>query len=356
MPNLTVSLAERSYAIHIESGFLSQRSPIPILGKKALLIVTDSHVAPLYFDLLKAHIQRPDCPVWIMPAGEQEKNLVRFSELIHFLAENKFTRDSCILALGGGVVGDLAGFAASCYMRGIDFIQVPTTLLAMVDSSVGGKTAVDLPEGKNLVGAFHQPKAVWIDPSVLNTLPEREFKAGLAEVVKYGAIIDAHFFEWLEINAQALLAKQADVLEHAIAKSCQFKAEIVMRDETEQGDRALLNFGHTFGHALEVLLDYSTLIHGEAVAIGMVLAAKFSAEQGYASAVDSIRLEKLLQTFGLPTQMPIGLNPEHIIDKMRIDKKAIAGEIRLILWRGIGKAFIEKNVSSVALLPFLKLK
>jgi 3-dehydroquinate synthase len=280
--------------------------------------------------------------------------LERFSELVHTLATHQLTRDSCILALGGGVVGDLAGFAAACYMRGIDFIQIPTTLLAMVDSSVGGKTAVDLPTGKNLVGAFHQPKAVWIDPNVLQTLPEREYKAGLAEVVKYGAIIDVGFFKWLENNAPALLTKQADVLEQAIAKSCQYKTEIVMRDETEQGDRALLNFGHTFGHAMEVLLDYSALVHGEAVAIGMVLAAKFSAQLGYASVDDYVRLEQLLQTFGLPTTMPSGLNPESIINKMRMDKKAVSGEIRLILWRGIGKAFIEKKVSSDALMQFLQ--
>lgn len=354
MHQLTVSLADRSYPIRIESGLLNQSVTHFDLRSRKILIVSDTNVAPLYSNNLKAIIQSSDSPVWTMPAGEQEKNLTRFTELIHFLAEHKLTRDSCIVALGGGVIGDLAGFAAACYMRGIDFIQVPTTLLAMVDSSVGGKTAVDLPSGKNLVGAFYQPKAVWIDPNVLITLPDREFKAGLAEVVKYGAIFDAEFFAWLENNAQALLNKQADVLEAAIAKSCQYKAEIVARDEHEQGDRALLNFGHTFGHALEVLLDYSDLVHGEAVAIGMVLAAKFSAEHGYSSNVDSGRLEKLLSSFGLPTQMPTGLNAEHIIDKMRIDKKAVAGEIRLILWHGIGEAFVEKKVSSDALLHFLQ--
>ncbi|HWS40845.1 MAG TPA: 3-dehydroquinate synthase [Arenimonas sp.] len=354
MHQLTVSLADRSYPIRIESGLLNQSVTHFDLRSRKILIVSDTNVAPLYSNNLKAVIQSSDCPVWTMPAGEQEKNLARFTELIHFFAENKLTRDSCIVALGGGVIGDLAGFAAACYMRGIDFIQVPTTLLAMVDSSVGGKTAVDLPSGKNLVGAFYQPKAVWIDPNVLITLPDREYKAGLAEVVKYGAILDTEFFAWLENNAQALLNKQADVLENAIAKSCQYKADIVARDEHEQGDRALLNFGHTFGHALEVLLDYSDLVHGEAVAIGMVLAAKFSAEHGYSSNADSDRLEKLLSSFGLPTQMPTGLNAEHIIDKMRIDKKAVAGEIRLILWNGIGEAFVEKKVSSDALLHFLQ--
>ena len=354
MPHLTVSLADRSYPIRIESGLLNHVTMPLDFGNRTVLIVSDSNVAPLYVEKLKTLIQREECPTWTMPAGEQEKTLSRFSELIHFLAENKLTRDSCILALGGGVVGDLAGFAAACYMRGIDFIQVPTTLLAMVDSSVGGKTAVDLPTGKNLVGAFFQPKAVWIDPNVLATLPDREYKAGLAEVVKYGAIMDADFFAWLEDNTQALLNKQSEIVEQAIAKSCQYKADIVARDEHEQGDRALLNFGHTFGHALEVLLDYNSLVHGEAVAIGMVLAAKFSVEHGYAKSEDMQRLENLLETFGLPTKMPARLNPEHILEKMRIDKKATAGEIRLVLWRGIGKAFIEKKVSSQGLLTFLQ--
>jgi 3-dehydroquinate synthase len=353
MPTLTVALAQRSYPIHIESGLLHAEADARLSGHGAMLIVTDTHVGPLYAEQLKRYIKRPDCPVWQMPAGEQEKNLTRFGELLGFLAEHKLTRDSCIVALGGGVVGDLAGFAAACYMRGIAFIQVPTSLLAMVDSSVGGKTAVDLPAGKNLVGAFHQPKAVWIDPSVLNTLPEREFIAGLAEVLKYGAIIDAEFFTWLEQHSVGLLAKQPKLIEQAIARSCQYKAAIVARDETEQGDRALLNFGHTFGHALEVLLDYSTLVHGEAVAIGMLLAAEFSAVLGVASVQDAARLKSLLQDFGLPTSIPTGLNATDILNKMRLDKKARHGELRLVLWHGIGKAYIEQNVSAEALLRFL---
>jgi len=353
MPTLNVALAQRSYPIIIESGLLNTHADSSHLGHSAILIVTDSHVGPLYAEQLKRHINRPNCPVWQMPAGEQEKNLTRFSELLGFLAEQKLTRDSCIIALGGGVVGDLAGFAAACYMRGIAFIQVPTTLLAMVDSSVGGKTAVDLPAGKNLVGAFHQPKAVWIDPSVLTTLSEREFKAGLAEVLKYGAIIDADFFSWLEQNSAGLLSKQTDFIEQAIARSCQHKADIVARDETEQGERALLNFGHTFGHALEVLLDYSDLVHGEAVAIGMLLAAEFSAECGLASKQDAARLESLLQELGLPTAIPNGLKADAILDKMRLDKKARHGELRLVLWRGIGQAYMAKDVSAEALLRFL---
>ena len=354
MPTLNVALAQRSYPIIIESGFLSLPAEASLSEHAALLIVTDSHVGPLYAEQLKRYINRPYCPVWQMPAGEQEKNLTRFGELLEFLAEQKLTRDSCIIALGGGVVGDLAGFAAACYMRGIAFIQVPTSLLAMVDSSVGGKTAVDLPAGKNLVGAFHQPKAVWIDPRVLHTLPEREFTAGLAEVVKYGAIIDADFFSWLEQNSSRLVAKDSDIIEQAIARSCQHKADIVARDETEQGERALLNFGHTFGHALEVLLDYSALVHGEAVAIGMLLAAEFSAELGVASRQDAARLKRLLQDFGLATDIPNGLQAEAILDKMRLDKKARHGELRLILWRGIGQAYMAQDVSAEVLLRFIQ--
>jgi 3-dehydroquinate synthase len=353
MPELTVALAQRSYPILIESGLLGAPMNAEAMGRGAVLIVTDDHVGPLYAEQVKSCIARPDCPVWSMPAGEQEKNLVRFAELLDFMAASGLTRDGCVLALGGGVVGDLAGFAAACYMRGIAFIQVPTSLLAMVDSSVGGKTAVDLPAGKNLAGAFHQPKAVWIDPGVLDTLPVREYRAGLAEVVKAGAIAGEEFFTWLETHAAALAAKDPAAIEQAIARSCRLKADIVARDETEQGDRALLNFGHTFGHALEVLLDYGTLVHGEAVAIGMVLAADYSARLGQASQADADRLSRLLQGFGLPTRLPAGLSAERIIEKMRLDKKARHGELRLVLWRGIGSCYMHPNVAAADLLHFL---
>lgn len=353
MPELTVALAQRSYPIIIESGLLGAPMNATATGHGAVLIVTDSHVGPLYAERLKRCIGRPDCPVWSMPAGEQEKNLARFAELLDFLAASGMTRDSCLLALGGGVVGDLAGFAAACYMRGIAFIQVPTSLLAMVDSSVGGKTAVDLPAGKNLAGAFHQPKAVWIDPEVLDTLPDREYIAGLAEVVKAGAIAGGEFFSWLETHAEALAAKDPAAVGEAIARSCRLKADIVARDETEQGDRALLNFGHTFGHALEVLLDYGSLVHGEAVAIGMALAAEYSAQLGLAGLDEADRLKRLLQGFGLPTQLPAAMDPERIVEKMRLDKKALRGELRLVLWRGIGSCYVHPNASATALLRFL---
>ncbi|MFM6988848.1 MAG: 3-dehydroquinate synthase [Arenimonas sp.] len=353
MPELHVELAARRYPIHIESGLLRRRIAALAQAPERMLIVTDDNVGPLYADALKQAIGRPDCPVWRMPAGEAEKNLARFGELLERMAERGLTRDARVLALGGGVIGDLAGFAASCYMRGIAFVQIPTTLLAMVDSSVGGKTAVDLPAGKNLVGAFHQPQAVYIDPDVLATLPEREFRAGLAEVLKYGAIVDARFVDWLEDNAEALLAREPAALEGAILLSCRHKAGIVARDETEQGERALLNFGHTFGHALEVLLDYGNLLHGEAVAIGMQLAADFSVELGCADIGDSQRLRALLTRFGLPTGLPAGLDAEAVVAKMRLDKKAAAGRLRLILWRGVGKAFIAEDVDAGALTAFL---
>lgn len=354
MLEINVSLAERSYPIRIGAGLLSANQGLAASCPGALLLVTDDNVGPLYADRLKSAIERPACAIWQMPAGEQEKNLARFSQLLDTMAAQRITRDGMVLALGGGVVGDLAGFAAACYMRGIAFIQIPTTLLAMVDSSVGGKTAVDLTAGKNLAGAFHQPKAVWIDTDVLKTLPEREFRAGLAEVVKYAALGDADFFSWLELHAEEILAKEPDILVSAIGRCCAQKAGIVGRDETEQGERALLNFGHTFGHALEVLLDYGTLLHGEAVAIGMQLAADYCTARNLASGSDATRLQALLQAFGLPTQMPPGLTAAGMIEKMRLDKKAHHHQLRLILWRGIGRSFIAEDIDANDLLSFLQ--
>ena len=264
------------------------------------------------------------------------------------LADFGATRDACVFALGGGVVGDLAGFAAACWMRGIDVVQLPTTLLAMVDSSVGGKTAVDLPQGKNLVGAFHQPRAVIADTATLTTLPERELRAGCAEVVKYGALGDATFFGWLEDHVGALLARDARALADAIAHCCEQKAAIVARDETEQGERALLNFGHSFGHALETAGGYGALLHGEAVAIGMCLAARLSAQLGRASAADAERLANLLRRFDLPTALPAGSDAQRLLELMRLDKKNVSGRLRLVLWRGIGRAEIASDVDEAA--------
>jgi 3-dehydroquinate synthase len=351
------------YDILIGPGLLDDARVAQTLRGRHALIVSDTHVAPLYAQRVEQTLRaaRPSLHIarYVLPAGEQEKTLERFCECLDALAALGATRDAAVVALGGGVVGDLAGFAAACWMRGIDLVQLPTTLLAMVDSSVGGKTAVDLPAGKNLVGAFHAPRAVLADVTVLRTLPERELRAGLAEVVKYGAIFDDAFFGWLETHAQALAAGDQAALSEAIAKSCVYKAEVVSRDPCEQGERALLNFGHTFGHAIEAEQGYAgtgrdALNHGEAVAVGMVLAARLSAALGRAPGADAQRLQALLQRLGLPTRIPAGLDAQALLQRMRLDKKADAGGLRFILWHRIGDAHIASGISDEAVLAVLR--
>ena len=350
---LDVELGSRRYPIHIGPGLLQDDDWPQRLHGRHVLLISDENVAPHYLDRVMARLGDKIVVSRILPPGEREKNLSRFGQALGDLAQIKASRDAAVVALGGGVVGDLSGFVASCWMRGIAFIQLPTTLLAMVDSSVGGKTAVDLPEGKNLVGAFHQPVAVIADIEVLATLPKRELAAGLAEVVKYGALGDPDFFAWLETHADALLARKPDILTEAIERSCRHKAAIVARDETEQGDRALLNFGHTFGHALETADDYGTLLHGEAVAIGMVLAAQLSARIGLAAVTDGERLAALLSRLGLPTRAPSGADPARVLELMRLDKKNVSGRLRLILWHGLGQALIVPDVDETAVLNSL---
>ena len=342
---LRVELGARSYPIRIGTGLLDARALWrgAITGKH-VLIVSNEVVAPLYLERVRAQLDDVALSTLVLPDGEAHKTLASAARVFDALATLKASRDACIVALGGGVIGDLAGFAAACWMRGIGFVQMPTTLLAMVDSSVGGKTAVDLPAGKNLVGAFHQPRAVVIDTATLATLPERELRAGLAEVIKYGALGDAEFFGWLERHATQLLARDPAVLAEAIAHCCAQKAGIVARDETEQGERALLNFGHTFGHALETVAGYGTLLHGEGVAIGMCLAAELSARLGRAPAQDGERLRRLLAQCGLPTAMPGGLRGDQVLATMKLDKKNLSGRLRLILWRGIGQAEIVEGI------------
>lgn len=352
------------YTIAIGPGLLDDgvRLASPLRGRHAL-IVSDANVAPLYADRVEAALRaaRPALAVarLVMPAGEQEKTLARFGDVLDALAGLGATRDAAVVALGGGVVGDLAGFAAACWMRGIDVVQVPTTLLAMVDSSVGGKTAVDLAAGKNLVGAFHSPRAVIADTTALRTLPDRELRAGLAEVVKYGAIFDAGFLEWLDAHADALLGRDHAALAEAIARSCGFKADVVARDPFEHGDRALLNFGHTFGHAIEAEQGYAgagsdALNHGEAVAVGMVLAARLSVTQQRAPSVDADRLQALLARFRLPTTIPAGLDAAALLARMRLDKKADAAGLRFILWDQAGVARIVSGVADEAVLTVLR--
>ncbi|MFY2763051.1 3-dehydroquinate synthase [Arenimonas sp. MALMAid1274] len=343
--DVEVALGARRYPIRIGRGLLDQGDALrALVPGRHVLVVTDANVAPHYLARVETALAGKQVGTRVLPAGEQEKTLARFGEVLSALAALGASRDATLVALGGGVIGDLAGFAAACWMRGIRFVQLPTTLLAMVDSSVGGKTAVDLPQGKNLVGAFHQPSAVLADTATLDTLPDRELRAGLAEVVKYGAIADAAFFTWLEENAEALLARDADALAEAIAVSCRHKAGIVARDETEQGERMLLNFGHTFGHAIETQQGYGGLLHGEAVAVGMVLAARLSADLGRAPWSDTARLAALLERFGLPVALPPGLSGDALLERMRLDKKALSGQLRLILWNGLGAAAVATDV------------
>ncbi|UHQ19716.1 3-dehydroquinate synthase [Lysobacter sp. KIS68-7] len=347
------------YRIAIGEGLLRDGAALAkhVRGRH-VMIVSDAQVAPLYArdlaDALQAHLPDARVIVSCIPAGEASKTLDRFAELMRELADFGATRDACIVALGGGVVGDLAGFAAACWMRGIDCVQVPTTLLAMVDSSVGGKTAVDLPQGKNLVGAFHPPRAVFADTATLRTLPDRELRAGLAEVVKYGAIRDIAFLDWLQAHADALLARDPAALVEAIARSCAHKADIVERDPRERGERALLNFGHTFAHAIETEQGYGGLNHGEAVSVGMVCAAHLSSRLGMAPESDATRLAALLTRFGLPVAIPAGLDLAALVDRMRLDKKATAGSLRFVLWRGAGKAEITPGVKDADVLAAMR--
>ncbi len=338
-----------AYRIDIGDGLLGEAA---LLGERwrgrHALLVSDENVAALYADGVAACLRQirrdADIARLVIPPGEAEKTLANFSAVIDALAALGATRDACVFALGGGVVGDLAGFAAACWMRGIDCMQLPTSLLAMVDSSVGGKTAVDIPAGKNLVGAFHPPRSVIIDTGTLATLPPRELRAGLAEVVKYGAIFDAGFIDWLEAHADALLALDADALTHAIAASCRYKAAVVERDPYERGERALLNFGHTFAHAIEAEQGFGGLVHGEAVAVGMVLAARLSTLLGTAPDDDAERLRVLLARFGLPVELPNGLDTDALLARMRLDKKAAADGLRFVLWDGIGRARLVAGV------------
>jgi 3-dehydroquinate synthase len=355
---------ERPYSIAIAPGLLHDGARIAhALRGRHVLLVSDSHVAPLYAQAVEQALlaARPDLLLarWVMPAGEQHKTLAQFGACLDALAHLGATRDATVLALGGGVVGDLAGFAAASWMRGIDCVQLPTTLLAMVDSSVGGKTAVDLPQGKNLVGAFHPPRAVIADTTTLRTLPDRELRAGLAEVVKYGAIFDRQFLAWLERHAGDLLARDDAALAEAIARSCEFKADVVSRDPYEHGHRALLNFGHTFAHAIEAEQGYAgvglaALNHGEAVAIGMVLAARMSTLLGLAPEHDARALESLLAAFGLPVRLPDGVAPAALLARMRLDKKADAQGLRFVLWNGAGEGRIVAGVADDAVLAVLR--
>ena len=345
MRRVDVSLRERSYPIYIGNGLLDTAAGLAETGPgSSVAIVTNATVGELYAARVRRSFESRGCKVTsvLVPDGEAYKTLETWSSIHDQLLSAKLDRNSVIVALGGGVVGDLAGFAAATYQRGIDMIQIPTTLLAQVDSSVGGKTGVNHPRGKNMIGAFHQPRLVVIDTATLSTLPDREFRAGLAEVVKYGLIRDEEFFEWLESNAAALVDREPAALAHAIEVSCRHKAEVVANDETEQGERALLNLGHTFGHAIEAGVGYGEWLHGEAVAAGTVLAARLSARLGWLEARDVSRVEAVFGMYGLPT-VPPSLGPDRFIELMSRDKKTIGGTLRLILLRNVGHAVISAD-------------
>lgn len=340
MDTVNVELGDRSYGIHIGAGLLSDAA---LLGRELtaaqIMVVSNDVVAPLYLDAFESRLSNEQVETLILPDGEQHKTLDTFARIIDRLVERRFHRDSCIVALGGGVVGDVAGFAAASYQRGIGFVQIPTTLLAQVDSSVGGKTAVNHPKAKNMIGAFYQPSAVIADTDTLKTLPPRELSAGLAEVIKYGLIVDRELFDWLDEHVDALLALDANALVHAIRRSCEIKAAIVADDELERGRRALLNLGHTFGHALETIGRFDRWLHGEAVAIGMVLAARVSAHLGRLDDQDCRRIAGLLARAGLPVRAD-GVGAGELLAGMQLDKKADRAGLKLILLEGIGGGVI----------------
>jgi 3-dehydroquinate synthase len=350
MLTVDVNLGDRSYPIHIGSALLEQggllQGGIP---SKQVLVVTNSTVAPLYLDKLLGALKNYQCAQVILPDGEQYKTLETLNQIFDLLLKNRFGRGATLIALGGGVVGDMGGFAAACYQRGIAFVQVPTTLLAQVDSSVGGKTGVNHPLGKNMIGAFYQPKAVLADTSVLNTLPDRQLAAGLAEVIKYGLIRDKAFFEWLENSMGLLVKRDGAALAYAIERSCRNKAEVVAEDETESGVRATLNLGHTFGHAIETGAGYGEVLHGEAVAIGTCMAADLSRRLGWFDDQSVERITGIFREAGLPVTCPPGFTVERFIDLMSVDKKNVDGAIRLILLKSIGEATLPMPVDGMIL-------
>jgi len=346
---LNVALGTRSYPILIGAGLLTRadlfRERLPA---RDVLVVSNTTVAPLYLPQVRAALGERRIIEVALPDGEPYKTLANMARVLDVLVANRFARDCAVLALGGGVVGDLAGFAAATYQRGVTFVQLPTTLLAQVDSAVGGKTGVNHPGGKNLIGAFHQPALVVSDTATLRTLPARELRAGLAEVVKYGLICDAALFAWLETHLDELLAGDAAALAHAIRRSCEIKAAIVARDEHEHGERALLNLGHTFGHALEAATSYKEWLHGEAVGAGLVMAAAMSSACGLLAEADATRVRRLIGRAGLPDRIA-SVSARQAREHMRIDKKVLGGRQQLVLLKGIGAAFITADYPAAAL-------
>ncbi len=359
---LTVSLAERTYPILIGPGLLANAALLlPYLVQPRVVLVTNATLWPLFGQTLAAALTHAGIRVApiILPDGEVYKDWATLNQIFDALLEQASDRKTTLLALGGGVIGDIAGFAAATYQRGVPFIQIPTTLLAQVDSSVGGKTAINHPRGKNMIGAFYQPQLVLADTDTLQTLPDREYRSGLAEVIKYGLILDRLFFDWLETNIDKLLHRDAAALSHAIHRACELKAAVVAADEREtakEGGRALLNLGHTFGHAIETALGYGAWLHGEAVACGMVLAAQFSQQLGKLSPADVERIRQIIHRAGLPTALPIEslkVSPDILLQHMGRDKKNEAGMIKLILLKSVGEAYVDASIDAEQIHTFL---
>jgi 3-dehydroquinate synthase len=344
MESLRVALGERAYPIHIGAGLLDRADLYrPHLAGGSAAIVTNGVVAPLYLPRLRQALQGARLTEIVVPDGEQAKSWGTLETVFDALLEARCGRDTLLVALGGGVVGDLAGFAAAVYQRGMPFLQVPTTLLAQVDSSVGGKTAINHARGKNMIGAFHQPRAVISDVAVLDTLPDRELRAGLAEVIKHGLGLDAGFVAWLEGNIEQLLARDRAALSHAVKRCCELKAAIVAADEREGGVRALLNLGHTFGHAIEAATGYGEWLHGEAIAAGMVMAAALSKDLGLIGEGEVERVRRLIARAGLPVAGP-AIAPQKLMDAMALDKKAAQGQLRFVLLEGTGRAALRGGI------------
>ena len=346
MTTQTVELGARSYPIYIGNQLLGDAHLLKqhIPGNSAL-IVSNETVAPLYLDKTRAMLAGLKSESVILPDGEKYKNLEVLNQIYDGLLRNRFDRNTTIIALGGGVVGDMAGFAAASYQRGVHLVQIPTTLLSQVDSSVGGKTGVNHALGKNMIGAFYQPRAVIADTDTLDTLPERELSAGLAEIIKYGLISNAEFFNWLESNMSLLLTRDKKALDYAIQISCQTKADIVAADERESGKRALLNLGHTFAHAIENAMGYGEWLHGEAVGAGMCMAASMSHQMGWMSDEDTLKTHQLVTRAKLPCSPPASMTAENFLQLMSVDKKVLDGVLRLVLMKGIGKALVTNDYS-----------
>ncbi|MCG6965877.1 MAG: 3-dehydroquinate synthase [Chromatiaceae bacterium] len=350
MRTLTVALGERAYPIVIGADLIGDSARYrPYIPGKQVMIVTNETVAPLYLARVEAALTGYQVATVVLPDGEQYKTLGVLDQVYTALLEQRFDRRCTLVALGGGVVGDMTGFAAASYQRGVNFIQVPTTLLSQVDSSVGGKTGVNHPLGKNMIGAFHQPQCVIIDTATLDTLPDRELSAGLAEVIKYGLISDAEFFVWLEQNMPALMARDAAALSYAIERSCADKAAVVAADERESGQRALLNLGHTFGHAIETGMGYGSWLHGEAVGAGMCMAAAMSRRLGWLSEQQFRRVERLVAAAGLPVGPPDSISPDRFMALMAVDKKVLDGQMRLVLLQDIGRSVVTADFDPAAL-------